>query len=122
MPKYRHKAVKVKTSQEFVKAIENIKEKVKANYSPLRIVLFGSCLHGNVTEDSDIDMLIIKDTSDSVGERWMKVCKIARDLERRIPFEPIILTPEEVKERLKIGDFFLQEILTEGKVLYEKEQ
>ena len=108
--------------QDFVKAIENIKEKVRVSYKPLKIVLFGSCLQGKVTEDSDIDMLIIKETSSSPGERWMEVCKIARDFKRHIPFEPIILTPEEVKERLKLGDFFLQGILAEGKVLYEKEQ
>ena len=106
--------------QDFIKAIESIKEKVKKKYKPLRIVLFGSCLQGKATEDSDIDMLIIKETSNSPGERWMEVCKIARDFKRRIPFEPIVLTPEEIKERLELGDFFLQEILTEGKVLYEK--
>ncbi len=108
--------------QDFIKAIEDIKEKVKEKYKPLKIVLFGSCLQGKVTEDSDIDMLIIKETSGSPGQRWMEVCKIARDFKRHIPFEPIVLTPKEVKERLKLGDFFLQEILAEGKILYEKKQ
>jgi hypothetical protein len=32
----------------------------------------------------------------------------------------LVKTPNEVKERLETGDFFLKEILTRGKVLYER--
>jgi hypothetical protein len=29
------------------------------------------------------------------------------------------MTPKEIKKRLKMGDFFIEEILKKGKVLYE---
>jgi len=33
----------------------------------------------------------------------------------------LILTPDELRERLSIGDDFIEDILTRGVVLYEKE-
>ncbi len=49
----------------------------------------------------------------------MKVRAVAR-----IPFLPmdvIVRTPQEVETRLALGDFFIQEILARGKVLYERD-
>jgi len=37
----------------------------------------------------------------------------------RIPVSPLVYTPEEVEKRLNMGDAFVQEIIREGKVLYE---
>ena len=100
--------------------IKNISEKLKKKYEPLRIILFGSAAEGKFGKDSDIDMLVIKDTKDPPMQRWMTVCKIARDFSRKTPFEPIVLTPEELKNRLQINDSFLKLILDKGKVLYER--
>jgi hypothetical protein len=35
------------------------------------------------------------------------------------PLELLVRTPEKVRERLEMGDGFMREILTKGKVLYE---
>jgi hypothetical protein len=32
-----------------------------------------------------------------------------------------VRTPEEIKQRLEIGDYFMQEIMERGKVLYERD-
>jgi len=40
-----------------------------------------------------------------------------------VPFlamDILVRTPEEVKQRLAIGDFFVKDILSRGKVLYRK--
>ena len=36
------------------------------------------------------------------------------------PVDVIVYTPQEMKERIKMGDFFINLILEKGKVLYEK--
>jgi len=36
-------------------------------------------------------------------------------------FSPIVLTPEEIRQRLEIDDQFIQEILTRGEVLYAQQ-
>ncbi len=41
--------------------------------------------------------------------------------DRYLAFEPLVYTPQELAERIALGDPFIEEILREGKVLYERE-
>ena len=99
--------------------ISKITKKIRAEYKPQKIILFGSYAYGEPDEDSDIDLLIIKDTDKSSMDRWMEVRRILRDFNKIIPISPLIYTEKELKERLKIKDFFIQEILEKGKIVYE---
>ncbi len=94
-------------------------ERLKRAYQPNKIVLFGSYAYGQPDRDSDIDLLIIKDTPDRPIDRRVAVSRIVSDPQRLVPFEPLVLTPQEHQERLAAGDLFLEEILTKGEVLYE---
>ncbi len=87
-------------------------------YRPEKIILFGSYAYGEPDADSDLDLLIIKKTSERFIDRWVNVRRIVADPKRSIPFEPIVLTPDEVEERLAIGDQFIEEIVTKGEILY----
>ena len=100
--------------------ILNITNRLIKEYRPEKVILFGSYAYGNPDEDSDIDFLIIKNTKQRPIDRWFEVCEVVSDPERRIPFEPIILTKEELHKRIEIGDQFINEIITKGKVLYER--
>ncbi len=40
--------------------------------------------------------------------------ELTRDLYDGLALSPIVLSPEEIEERLKKGDQFVQEILDEG--------
>lgn len=104
----------------YKQSIKKIVKIIKIKYNPQKIVLFGSCVSGRVNRDSDIDMLIIKDTKKSYGQRWLEVCRLVRNLKKPLPFEPFILTSEELKRQLS-RNLFLQDILSKGKVLYEKD-
>jgi len=83
-----------------------------------QIVLFGSLACGAPDEDSDIDLLIIKETDESPLARRVRVRQLVADPERRVPFSPLVLTPEELAHRLTLGDPFYLEIMRRGKVLY----
>ena len=109
----------MKVSGEIRKLILDMSSKVVREYKPEKIILFGSYAYGSPNEDSDIDFLIIKNTNQRPIDRWIDVCEIVSDPKRRIPFEPIVLTKEELQRRIKIGDQFINEILTKGEVLYE---
>ena len=100
------------------KQIENIISKLKQDYDPEQIILFGSYAYGNPTDESDIDLLIIKDTQEPILARWMSVRKLVTDLRKGLAFSPIIVTPSELKIRLDKGDPFFEEILQKGKKLY----
>jgi len=41
-------------------------------------------------------------------------------INRGLPFSPLVITPQELAQRLEIGDPFYHEILARGKVLYAR--
>lgn len=101
------------------RVISEMVEKIVASYRPTRIILFGSYAYGEPDDDSDIDLLIVKQTNERPIDRRVKVREIVPDRARRIPFEPIVLTQEEIDRRLEVGDQFVREILVRGETLYE---
>ena len=105
-------------TQEARKVIGDILRKLVADYAPQRVILFGSYAHGNPRSDSDVDLLIIKETSDRFIDRWVTVRRILSDAKRSLPLDILILTPQEVAHRLAIGDQFVAEVLERGEVLY----
>ncbi|MEM2135245.1 MAG: nucleotidyltransferase domain-containing protein [Candidatus Jordarchaeaceae archaeon] len=103
------------------KLLWEIVEKLKSEYKPLKIILFGSYAYGNPGEDSDIDLLILKDTGRRRVDRFVEVKRIIYDPNRRIPVSAFVYTPEELEERLRMGEDFVKEIVEKGIVLYERE-
>jgi len=101
--------------------ISRIVEKIKEGYNPQKIILFGSYARGNPTEDSDIDLLIIKETNKRRDERFVDVKRIIYNPNIRVPVSPIVYTPKELKRRLDMGDDFVNEILKKGVVLYDRD-
>jgi len=100
--------------------LSEIVERLKNEYKPIKIILFGSYAYGKPGEDSDIDLLILKNTSRRRVDRFIEVKKIIYNPNRKIPVSPLVYTPEELEERLRIGDDFVKEILQKGIVLYER--
>lgn len=98
--------------------IQDILEKLLAGYDPQKVILFGSYAYGNPRPDSDIDLLIVKETSERLIDRWVTVRRLLSDPKRTIPLETLVLTPQEISMRLAIGDQFLAEIVRKGRVLY----
>jgi predicted nucleotidyltransferase len=98
--------------------IDEIVKKIVTEYSPQKVILFGSYAYGHPDEESDLDLLVIKDTDKRPIERWMDIKRILRDRNRIISVTPVVYTPKELQERLALGDFFIQEVLEKGKVLY----
>ena len=100
--------------------VEQITRRLIESYQPQRIILFGSMAYGEPNEDSDIDLLVVKETAESPLERRLHVRRLVADPRRRIPFSPLVLTPDELARRLATGDAFYQEIVRRGKVLYAR--
>lgn len=98
--------------------IERIVKRIAEGYQPLKVILFWSHAWGQPTEDSDIDLLIVKETAERFIDRWVAVREMIADPQRRIPVEPIVMTPEELDRRIARGDQFFQHIITHGKLLY----
>ena len=99
----------------FLKEIENIKTQLVDKYKPEKIILFGSVVWEE-GEINDIDLLIIKADTPYYGIDRMR--ELDRLIERNVAVDMLVYKPEEVKERLEMGDPFLKRIFKEGKVIY----
>ena len=105
-------------SQDLQMVIQRMLEKLLAEYAPEKVVLFGSYAYGAPRAESDIDLLIIKETSERFLDRWVTVQRILTGTHRALPVETLVLTPQEIQQRLAVGDQFIADILAQGKVLY----
>ena len=106
-------------STEVQTTVSEIVEKLKKEYNPLKIILFGSYAYGNPAKDSDIDLFILKNTNERRVDRFVHVKRIIYDPNRKIPVSPLVYTPDELEKRLTMGDDFVREISKKGVVLYE---
>ena len=106
------------TNTEFRKIITGSLDRILKGYKPKKVILFGSYAYGEPTEDSDIDLLIIKNTDKRPIDRWLEVKRLLRDISRILPVSPLIYTEKEIEQRLAIKDFFIEEIFEKGEVLY----
>ena len=102
-------------TEEFLKEIA---DRIVKALEPEKIFLFGSYAYGKPGKDSDMDLLIIAESSERPAKRRIRVSQLFRD--RPIAMDFIVKTPAEIEERLSMGDFFIKKILTKGKALYAK--
>ncbi len=87
-------------------------------YQPEQIILFGSYARGTPHQDSDIDLLVIKDTDETPEQRWFRVKRLLNAVHHTVAVSPLVYTPQEIEARLRIHDWFLREILDTGVRLY----
>ncbi len=100
--------------------IQKIMDKLVTGYAPQKVILYGSYAYGKHDRDSDIDLLIIKKTTERFIDRWVTVQQILTGTHPSIPVETLVLTPQEMEKRLAIGDQFVEEIINKGEVLYAR--
>ena len=96
--------------------IEEFGRLVGREFGAERVILFGSYAKGTVTDDSDVDLLVIGPFE---GRSVDKSVEIRMKLRPGFPMDLLVRTPEKVRQRIDMGDGFIREILEEGKVLYE---
>ena len=98
--------------------LDEIVDRIAKTFNPEKIIIFGSYAYGRPTEKSDIDILVIMETSKREIERMVAVSKSIQDYHKKIDFDILVKTPAEVKHRLEIGDPFIDEIISKGRVEY----
>ena len=101
-------------NQKIYERLQKISERLKKDYRAEKVILYGFYATGDATEDSDVDILVIAPTDERLFERMATVLGLVRDLYNGLALSPIVLRPEELAERLKVGDQFVQEILETG--------
>lgn len=96
--------------------IEEFGRRIGVEFGAEKVVLFGSYAHGVVTEDSDVDLLVIVPFE---GKSVSKSVEIRMKLRPKFPVDLLVRSPAMIHKRLEMGDGFIKGILEEGKVVYE---
>ncbi len=89
---------------------------------PQKIVLFGSYAYGKPTNQSDIDLFIVKDLEGKSRrdlEIEAKLQLVDLIMKNHITFDIFIDSSESIKQKIE-KDSFYQEIFSKGKILYAK--
>jgi len=96
--------------------IDAVVERIVKEYQPQKVILFGSYADGHPQEDSDLDLLLIKDTH-------LPRFKRAREVNRLFnpyPFamDILVYSTEEIKKWQHHKSSFIAQVLKTGKLLY----
>ena len=98
------------------KAIRQFARQIAERFQPDKIILFGSYAYGRPHAASDVDLLIVMPARNQIDQ----AVKISLAIPSPFPLDLIVRTPRELAWRLEAGDWFLREVMEQGKVLYEK--
>src|SRR5437588_7500448 len=100
-----------------MRVIRRYARAIAEQFHPDKIILFGSYAYGTPHEDSDVDLLVVMPARNQLDQAF----RIRYTLTAPFPMDLIVRTPKEMKWRLEEGESFLTEIVSKGKVLYEKD-
>lgn len=98
------------------KELNSIKDKIIKEYQPEKIVVFGSFVNGHIQENSDLDIMILKDTKSPFLERLKEVALISKP---KIAVDFLVYTPHEYQIMSSDHNYFFNEII-KGKTIYER--
>ena len=92
-----------------------IAENIKINFSPVKIILFGSSVYGKSSYVNDLDIFVIMETDLKFYKQAALIrLKLDEAIGVSLPMDIIVRTPEIVEKRVKEGDFFIRTILEKG--------
>jgi predicted nucleotidyltransferase len=100
-----------------MRVIRRYARAIGEEFRPSKIILFGSYAYGTPHEDSDVDLLVVMPARDQHAQ----AVRIRWRLAAPFPMDLIVRTPKEMAWRLEEGESFLTTVVSQGKVLYEKD-
>lgn len=99
-----------------MRAIRRFARQVAKDFDPEKIILFGSRAYGEPHADSDVDILVVMPARNELDQ----AARIRLAVDYNFPLDLLVRTPKNLEWRLAEGDSFLREVMSRGKVLYEK--
>ena len=106
--------VRQRTSLEL---IEETVRQIVESFWPEQIILFGSYASGQPRPESDVDLLVVIETSLREAEQAARICQ---GIDYHFALDLIVRTPATLARRLSLGNPFLLEVTQKGRVLYER--
>ena len=96
--------------------IRQLCTRITREFKPEKIILFGSHAYGRPTPESDLDVMVVMQFE---GDPLEQAVTMLNRLNMLIPIDLLVRTPEQIQQRLEMGDHFIRDIIERGKVMYE---
>ena|SRR5207248_128368 len=100
----------------FQSVIQRVVKQIAKRFQPDKIMLFGSYARGCARAESDVDLLVVMRARNEIDQSL----RIENYLDASFGIDVVVRTPQNLRWRLKEGDWFLREAVAQGKLLYEK--
>lgn len=97
--------------------IKDVVDILASAYHADRVILFGSRATGQINEESDVDLVVIKETTLGFYDRLKEVARLCR---WNHAFEVLVYTSKEFDQMSRESPFIREEVIEKGKVLYER--
>jgi predicted nucleotidyltransferase len=97
--------------------IEDIVHRIVRTISPKKVILFGSRARGDARPESDIDILVIADSTEPRYRRSALLYGALSDI--LVPMDIMVYNPGEIEEWSDVRQAFVTTAIREGRVLYE---
>ena len=99
------------------KLIEEIVRRVLGATRVERIILFGSAAIGNMSSDSDIDLLVLEDSPGDIRHEMISVRTALRGL--GFPFDVLVMPTEQFEESKDVIGGIAYPANKYGRVIYD---
>ncbi|OFX18271.1 MAG: hypothetical protein A2033_17625 [Bacteroidetes bacterium GWA2_31_9] len=100
--------------------INDVISKIVTYYKPEKILLFGSYANGTATEDSDLDLLVVKNSDLPRYKRALELRRYLRPFKFLFPIDLLVFTNEELVNQSTSSFSFANDVLSTCKIVYEK--
>lgn len=96
-------------------ALEAFTKRLVEQFSPEKVILFGSLARGEGRWDSDADILVVMPFE---GRHLAKIREIRRACRSEFPLDLLLRRPDEIEVRYRGGDPIVREAMDHGEVLH----
>jgi len=96
--------------------IQSLADKIVREFHPEKIILFGSHARGDATTGSDVDLMVIIASDEHPSSMAAKITNQVHP--RNYALDLIVRSPETVRRRMQMNDWFIHDVMREGRVLY----
>ena len=101
------------------KVLQEVVRRIVEVADPERIILFGSAARGEMTPDSDIDLIVVKSDVEHRGRMAERIYRNLWGIE--VPVDVIVYTADDIERfRDKVGTI-VKPALREGREIYARQ-
>lgn len=86
---------------------------------PQKVILFGSGARGELTDDSDLDLLVVVDEMSKERDEGSRARRALRTVAEHPEVDVLVFTSKDVEEWGNVVGHIINEALTDGRVVYD---